>query len=73
MGPEPSAKAALVRFSQTLAEEVKGQEITVDCIAPGAIKTDMLRQVIESGAETSGGREYSIAAKVFEEGGASMD
>ena len=37
------------------------------------MKTAMLREVLERGAESSGGREFAIAAKVFEEGGASMD
>ena len=37
-----SAKAALVRFSETLAEEVREQGVTVNCIAPGAMKTAML-------------------------------
>jgi NAD(P)-dependent dehydrogenase (short-subunit alcohol dehydrogenase family) len=68
-----SAKAALVRFSETLADEVKRWGITVNCIAPGAMKTAMLRVVLEGGAESSGAREFATAAKVFEEGGASMD
>jgi NAD(P)-dependent dehydrogenase (short-subunit alcohol dehydrogenase family) len=68
-----SAKAALVRFSETLAEEVRGEGVTVNCIAPGAMKTAMLAEILEGGARNSGGREFAVAAKVFEEGGASMD
>ncbi len=68
-----SAKAALVRFSETLAEEVREQGVTVNCIAPGAMKTAMLGEVLRRGADGSGRREFAIAAKVFEEGGASMD
>jgi NAD(P)-dependent dehydrogenase (short-subunit alcohol dehydrogenase family) len=68
-----SAKAALVRFSETLAEEVREQGVTVNCIAPGAMKTAMLAEVLKRGAGSSGGREFAIAAKVFDEGGASMD
>ncbi len=68
-----SAKAALVRFSETLAEEVRDRGITVNCIAPGAMKTAMLGEVLKRGAESSGRREFAIAAKVFDEGGASMD
>jgi NAD(P)-dependent dehydrogenase (short-subunit alcohol dehydrogenase family) len=68
-----SAKAALVRFSETLAEEVREQGVTVNCIAPGAMKTAMLGEVLRRGADGSGPREFAIAAKVFEEGGASMD
>jgi NAD(P)-dependent dehydrogenase (short-subunit alcohol dehydrogenase family) len=68
-----SAKAALVRFSETLAEEVKGEGVTVNCIAPGAMKTAMLAEVLKGGNQSSGEREFAIAAKVFDEGGASMD
>jgi NAD(P)-dependent dehydrogenase (short-subunit alcohol dehydrogenase family) len=68
-----SAKAALVRFSETLAEEVRREGVTVNCIAPGAMKTAMLAEVLKGGAQSSGGREFAIAATVFDEGGASMD
>jgi NAD(P)-dependent dehydrogenase (short-subunit alcohol dehydrogenase family) len=68
-----SAKAALVRFSETLSEEVKGQGITVNCIAPGAMKTEMLGEVLKSGAASAGDREFATAAKVFQDGGASVD
>jgi NAD(P)-dependent dehydrogenase (short-subunit alcohol dehydrogenase family) len=68
-----SAKAALVRFSETLAEEVKEQRITVNCIAPGAMKTAMLGEVLKSGAASAGDREFATAAKVFRDGGVSID
>jgi len=68
-----SAKAALVRFSETLAQEVQDQKIRVNCIAPGAMKTALLEQVVTSGMTSSGQREFEIAQKVFAQGGASMD
>ena len=68
-----SAKAALVRFSETLAEETRPINVRVNCIAPGAMKTSMLGEVLEKGAIMAGDREFSIANKVFSEGGASMD
>lgn len=68
-----SAKAALVRFSETLAEEVRGQGVTVNCIAPGAMKTGMIAEVLRGGAQSAGGREFAVAARVIDEGGASMD
>jgi NAD(P)-dependent dehydrogenase (short-subunit alcohol dehydrogenase family) len=67
------AKAALVRFSETLAQEVMSRGITVNCIAPGAMKTSMLAKVLDSGVGLAGAREVSIAERVFEEGGASLD
>lgn len=68
-----TAKAGLVRFSETLAQEVSSLGIRVNCIAPGAMKTAMLGEVLEIGACLAGEREFAIASKVFAEGGASMD
>jgi len=77
-GPRPNfsayaaAKAGLVRFSETLAEELKSKAIRVNSIAPGAMKTAMMGEVLAKGA-AAGDREMSVANKVFEDGGASMD
>lgn len=68
-----TAKAGLVRFSETLAEEVRGLDIRVNCIAPGAMQTAMLAEVLASGIEAAGEREFALAGKVVAEGGASMD
>jgi NAD(P)-dependent dehydrogenase (short-subunit alcohol dehydrogenase family) len=77
-GPRPNfsayatAKAGLVRFSETIAEELKPSGIRVNCIAPGAMKTAMLGELLSKG-DAAGERERSLANKVFEGGGASMD
>jgi NAD(P)-dependent dehydrogenase (short-subunit alcohol dehydrogenase family) len=68
-----SSKSALVRFSETLAQELLPQNIRVNCIAPGAMKTALLEEVVASGVNSSGKREFEIAEKVVAEGGASMD
>jgi len=67
-----TAKAGLVRFSETIAEELKTEDIRVNCIAPGAMKTAMLQEVLAKGA-VAGKREASLASEVFAKGGASMD
>lgn len=67
-----TAKAGLVRFSETLADELKPKGIRVNSIAPGAMKTAMMGEVLAKGA-AAGNRELSVANKVFVEGGASMD
>jgi len=41
-----TAKAALVRFSETLAIELISSGIRVNCIAPGAMKTAMMQEII---------------------------
>jgi 3-oxoacyl-[acyl-carrier protein] reductase len=38
-----AAKAALVAFTKSLAQEVGSRNITVNCVAPGFIDTDMTR------------------------------
>ena len=72
-GPRPnftayaSAKAALVRFTESLALELKDSSTTirVNCIAPGAMKTALLKEVLEQGKEVSGLREFTAAQKIF--------
>jgi len=69
-GPRPnftaygSSKAALVRLSETLAHELAGTGVTVNCIAPGAINTKMTRDVIDAGAGLAGEKEYAGATKL---------
>jgi 3-oxoacyl-[acyl-carrier protein] reductase len=77
-GPRPnfsayaSAKAAMVRFSETLAQEAKPYGVKVNCIAPGAMKTSMMGQVLEAGAALAGAREIDLATRVVADGGSSM-
>lgn len=68
-GPRPNftayatAKTGLVRFSETLAEELKESRIRVNCIAPGPMKTDMLKSVLDAG--NAGIKEVAAAEKAF--------
>ncbi|WP_425509634.1 3-oxoacyl-ACP reductase FabG [Usitatibacter palustris] len=42
-----AAKAGLVGFSKSLAREIGSRNITVNCVAPGFIETDMTRALEE--------------------------
>ena len=61
------AKTGVVRFSETIAEELKDKNICVNCVAPGAVNTKMLDEVIQAG--DSAGREYEDALLRQEKGG----
>jgi 3-oxoacyl-[acyl-carrier protein] reductase len=63
-----TAKAGLVRFSETLAEEAFADHIRVNCIAPGAMNTAMLDAVLNTG-EAAGAGEYAQALKQRAQGG----
>jgi 3-oxoacyl-[acyl-carrier protein] reductase len=43
-----AAKAALVGFTKSLAQEVGSRNITVNCVAPGFVDTDMTRALPEA-------------------------
>jgi len=47
-----AAKAAVVRLTETLAEEVKEYNIQVNVIAPGTVNTRMLEEVLAAGGAT---------------------
>ena len=68
-----AAKSGLVRFSETLAEEVRELGISVNCVAPGPLGTDMLAAIEKAGAKTAGDKEYIAAQRARETGEAAMN
>jgi NAD(P)-dependent dehydrogenase (short-subunit alcohol dehydrogenase family) len=67
-----ASKAAIVRFMETLAEEVRGEGIDVNAIAPGALNTRLLDEVLEAGPEKVGEAFYSKALQQKAQGGAPL-
>jgi NAD(P)-dependent dehydrogenase (short-subunit alcohol dehydrogenase family) len=65
-----ASKAAVVRFTETLAEELKPARIDVNAVAPGALNTRMLAEVLEAGPNKVGKAAYEKALKQQREGGA---
>jgi NAD(P)-dependent dehydrogenase (short-subunit alcohol dehydrogenase family) len=68
-----TSKAAIVRFAETLAEETREDGICVNCIAPGALNTQMLDQVLAAGPEVVGKQFYERAIKQRDSGGAPLE
>lgn len=67
------SKAAIVRFSDTLSEETKDYGIDVNAIAPGALNTRLLDEILQSGPEKVGKIFYEQSLKQKESGGASIE
>lgn len=68
-----ASKAAAVRFSETLAEEVRGLGIDVNSIAPGALNTRLLDEVLEAGPDKVGRTFYEQSLRQKEAGGTPLD
>lgn len=67
-----ASKAALVRFTETLAEEVRGQGIDVNAVAPGALATRMTGAVLDAGPEAVGADHHAKLGRIVAGGGMSM-
>jgi NAD(P)-dependent dehydrogenase (short-subunit alcohol dehydrogenase family) len=68
-----ASKAAVVRFTENLAQELEGTGIFVNAIAPGAVNTRMLDEVLAAGPEKAGISAFNDARKQQHQGGASPD
>jgi len=68
-----ASKAAVVRFTETLAEETSGTGIDVNAMAPGALNTKMLDQVLAAGPGQAGEVIYAHCVKQKEQGGAPVE
>jgi NAD(P)-dependent dehydrogenase (short-subunit alcohol dehydrogenase family) len=64
-----SSKAAVVRFAETLAEELREHRVDVNAIAPGALNTRMLDEVLGAGPESVGEAFYQRALEQQRSGG----
>jgi NAD(P)-dependent dehydrogenase (short-subunit alcohol dehydrogenase family) len=67
------SKAAVIRLTENLAEELAGAGIDVNAIAPGALNTRMLTQIIAAGPDRIGHAQFSQVMRQQETGGASLE
>jgi NAD(P)-dependent dehydrogenase (short-subunit alcohol dehydrogenase family) len=68
-----ASKAAVVRLTENMAEELRGKHIDVNAVAPGALNTQMLQQTLAGGPELIGQGQYAQALKQQEAGGSSIE
>ncbi len=64
-----ASKAAVVRFTETLSEELKGTGVDVNSIAPGALNTRLLDEILDAGMEKVGKAFYERALSQKRQGG----
>jgi NAD(P)-dependent dehydrogenase (short-subunit alcohol dehydrogenase family) len=64
-----ASKAAIVRLTENLAQELEGSGISVNAVAPGAVNTRMLDEVLNAGPEKVGKVAYEDALKQRTRGG----
>jgi len=68
-----ASKAAIVRFAESLAEEVRGCGIDVNAIAPGALNTRLLDEALAAGRERVGADFFERSLKQKQNGGAPLE
>jgi len=68
-----ASKAAVVRFSETLAQELAGFAIDVNAVAPGALVTRLMDQVLDAGPDRVGADFHARMVKVRDEGGTPLE
>jgi len=68
-----ASKAAVVRFTETLAEELRGSGIDANAVAPGALNTRLLDEVLAAGPDKVGKSFYERALKQKADGGAPLE
>ncbi len=68
-----ASKAGVVRFTGTLAGECQGFKIDVNAIAPGALNTRLLDEVLSAGPQIVGKDFYEKALKQKKDGGVPLE
>lgn len=65
-----ATKAAVTRFVECVAEEVSGDNVQINCVAPGRSYTHMTDEILQAGEEKAGATEIANARQVRIDGGA---
>jgi 3-oxoacyl-[acyl-carrier protein] reductase len=68
-----AAKTGVVRLVETIAEEMRGEPLDINAIAPGGINTRLTDEVLRLGPAVVGEAEYQSARRQKERGGDALD
>ncbi len=68
-----SSKAAVVRLTEVLAQELESQGIMVNALGPGSVHTGMWEKMTEQAAEAGADFIHQLGERVLSGGGASID
>ena len=68
-----SSKAAVVRLTEVLAQELADEGITVNALGPGSVHTSMWDRMTEQAAEAGADFIHELGVRVTSGGGASID
>lgn len=68
-----SSKAAVVRLTEVLAQELEGKGITVNALGPGSVHTSMWEKMTDQAAEAGADFIHELGTRVLSGGGASID
>ena len=68
-----SSKAAVVRLTEVIAQELEGKGITVNALGPGSVHTSMWERMTEQAAEAGADFIHELGQRVLSGGGAPID
>jgi NAD(P)-dependent dehydrogenase (short-subunit alcohol dehydrogenase family) len=68
-----ASKAAVVRFAESLAVEAKDHKIDVNSIAPGALNTRMMQELLDAGPSAVGPAFYEQMKKTADGGATPLE
>jgi 3-oxoacyl-[acyl-carrier protein] reductase len=62
------SKAAVVRFSENIADELDELGVRVNCVAPGFVATEIHEATLDVGEDTAGVDHFQLTKERFKEG-----
>lgn len=63
-----SSKTALLRFIETISEELKSSNIEINAISPGLINSGLVKDIVKAGIKKAGKKRYEEAVEQINNG-----